>query len=658
MKPSLCALIVLVSNAENVTPVQKVVQMMQGMLDKGKKEKQEEQIQFATFKQFCDGTVSEKERSVSEAQERIEILKADIAKAAADASTLTTEITQAEDDIAVWQGDKRAATKVREIENADYDAMHEDYNGSIDALERAIQVLKKQVHDRKQASLTQVASLQKLNLIPIEAKVAINVFLQQSIADEGLEVVAAPEANAYEFQSSKIVDMLKKLLDKFMEERTVLEEEETNSKHAYQMLMQDLESELSTASKDKTTKAELKSKKLQTKADATGDLMDVSSTMQDDDKYMRDLIATCETKAMDFEKRQELRQEELEAIAKAMEIVGSEAVQGSANKHLPGLAQTSFAQLRSSDLNPLQRRASRFLQDRARRLHSKVLAVLTTHVASDPFAKIKKMIKDLIVKLMEEANEEVEHKGWCDTELSTNAQTRQEKTEFVELLHAEIDQLEASITQLSEDLRDLTKSVAELDKAMAEATGIRNQEKAKNSATTQDAEAAQVAVAQALTVLREFYAKAAEATALIQQQPEAPEIFDKPYKGMGAESGGIVGMLEVIEKDFGRLSADTESAEVSASEEYDEFMTDSRVDKAQKSSSIEHKSAKKQDESQTLTTKKSDLEGTQKELDAALAYFDKLKPSCVDSGVSFEDRVARRKDEIESLQEADRKSVV
>ena len=41
-----------------------------------------------------------------------------------------------------------------------------------------------------------------------------------------------------------------------------------------------------------------------------------------------------------------------------------------------------------------------------------------------------------------------------------------------------------------------------------------------------------------------------------------------------------------------------------------------------------------------------------KELDAALAYFDKLKPSCVDSGVSFEDRVARRKEEIESLQEA------
>ena len=47
------------------------------------------------------------------------------------------------------------------------------------------------------------------------------------------------------------------------------------------------------------------------------------------------------------------------------------------------------------------------------------------------------------MKLMEEAAEEAEHKGWCDNELSTNEQTRKEKTEAVEVLHAEIDELEA-----------------------------------------------------------------------------------------------------------------------------------------------------------------------------------------------------------------------
>merc|ERR1719201_102230 len=99
---------------------------------------------------------------------------------------------------------------------------------------------------------------------------------------------------------------------------------------------------------------------------------------------------------------------------------------------------------------------------------------------------------------MEEANEEAEHKGWCDTELSTNEQTRKEKTNAVETLHAEIDELEASITKLTEDITELTGAVADLDSAMAEATQLRNEEKAKNTETITDSQEAQTAVAQAL----------------------------------------------------------------------------------------------------------------------------------------------------------------
>merc|ERR1740130_268328 len=197
------------------------------------------------------------------------------------------------------------------------------------------------------------------------------------------------------------------------------------------------------------------------------------------------------------------------------------------------------------------------------------------------------------------------------------------KTSAVETLHAEIDQLEASLAKLTEDITDLTKAVAELDAAMAKATELRQEEKATNTETISDAEAAQTAVAQALTVLKEFYAKAGEATAFVQAEPE---IFDKPYKGMGAESGGVVGMLEVIESDFARLEADTKASEATSQKEYDQFMTESKVDKTKKTTSSEHKTSKKQDETQALQEKKGDLEGTQKELDASLAYFDKLKP--------------------------------
>merc|ERR1719235_2384726 len=100
----------------------------------------------------------------------IDMLTADIQKFDVEAAQLGKEIAQHDADISAWEGDKKAATKVREIEKADYQAMHTDYSESIDALQRAIQMLKKQAFDRGQASLAQVASLKNLNLIPKAAK--------------------------------------------------------------------------------------------------------------------------------------------------------------------------------------------------------------------------------------------------------------------------------------------------------------------------------------------------------------------------------------------------------------------------------------------------------------------------------------------------------
>merc|ERR1719161_3330312 len=170
------------------------------------------------------------------------------------------------------------------------------------------------------------------------------------------------------------------------------------------------------------------------------------------------------------------------------------------------------------------------------------------------------MIKDLIYRLMEEATEEATHKGWCDTELATNEQTRKEKTLAIETLNAEIDSLVAEIAQLTDEIVELTAAVAELDAAMAKATKFRGEEKAKNAETIKDAQEAQTA-----------------------------------------------------------------AAEATAQKEYEVFMSDSEIDKSAKTTDIANK-----------TTKKVDLEGTQKELDAALAYFDKLKPSCVDAAISYE----------------------
>merc|ERR1719456_1724258 len=132
-----------------------------------------------------------------------------------------------------------------------------------------------------------------------------------------------------------------------------------------------------------------------------------------------------------------------------------------------------------------------------------------------------------------------------------------------------------------------------------------------------------------------------------------PEVFgDEPYTGMGGASGGLLGMMEVIASDFSRLETETTAEEGKSQKEYEGFSDDTEVDKTSKTGDINHKTAKKNEQMEALVNKKADLAGTQKELNAALAYFEKLKPQCIETGGSYEDRVAKRKEEIESLQEA------
>merc|ERR1712207_81883 len=198
-------------------------------------------------------------------------------------------------------------------------------------------VMKKQAYTRKQESFAQLSAVGKMALIPDHARKVIEAFLQQD-PDEGL-AVSAPEAAGYEFQSQGVIEMLEKLLDKFIDERTVLEKEEMNSKHAFDMLIQDLTAQTDQAKQDREEKAETKAKKLQAKADAEGDLTDTTTTRGADQDYLDDLTATCEQKASDFESRQQLRTEEIEAVDKAIEIISSEAVKGNADTYLPAMAQ-------------------------------------------------------------------------------------------------------------------------------------------------------------------------------------------------------------------------------------------------------------------------------------------------------------------------------
>merc|ERR1719240_1139143 len=161
MKVLIAALISTTLASDNkVTPVQKVIELMENMVEKCKKEMGDEQIQFATFKTFCDNTVAAKQQAIAEATEMIEVLTAAIQTYEAEAADAGKTVASLDADISTWEGDTVAAEKVREIEKTDYIATHKDYSESIAALEMAIATLQKTSADVPQAAaaLTQLST--------------------------------------------------------------------------------------------------------------------------------------------------------------------------------------------------------------------------------------------------------------------------------------------------------------------------------------------------------------------------------------------------------------------------------------------------------------------------------------------------------------------
>jgi len=652
------ALIVLATPTHAVTPIEKVIQMLTDMHAKGKAEKEDEEVRMASFSTWCDNTISSKNTAITKSKAALDQLAADIEKSASDAAAAAKAIEGLEKDIAMYEADKKEATEVRAQAHADFKATHADYSESIDAIERALQVIKAgpQGQALAQTSLLELSNLPK---IPAHAKQVITAFLQQggepmsALMQDAQEMVAAPEAAAFEGSSGGIVQMISDLEAKFNDERDDLEKKEADERHSFDMMAQELTDSIEAAVAERKSQLSTKNQCLSDKAKSEGESADTSAVLASDEKYLSDTSATCAQKKADGAKRQELRQGELDAIQKAIDIMSSDAVAGSGAKHLPTMLQksTSLAQLRSSSYSSSQKAVASFLEAKARETNSRILSLISTRVAEDPFKKVSKMIKDMIIKLTEEATEEAEHKGFCDTELTTNKQTRDAKTDQSEALSAEIEKLTADIKQYAAEIAELSQAVSDLDSAVAEATSIRTAEKEKNQATIADAQAGQVAVGQATTVLKEFYDKAATATALVQaHQSPMPETFDEAYTGQS--SGGVLSMLEVCESDFARLEADTASGEEESAAEYEKFMSDSAEDKAVKTTNQKHKSEMKVKAESALQTAKQDLTSVKAELDAAMEYYEKLKPSCVDAGESYEERVARRKEEIQSLQEA------
>merc|ERR1719450_679349 len=223
-------------------------------------------------------------------------------------------------------------------------------------------------------------------------------------------------------------------------------------------------------------------------------------------------------------------------------------------------------------------------------------------------------------------------------------------------LNAELEGLEATKAKLEEEIATLTTEIADLNDSLTKETKMRADEKAENMDTLDKAKAGLAATKDAYDVLSAFYKKAAKGkVSLLQASPvdaDAPASHSGAYKGGQQKAGGILAMLDVIISDFERTIKVTTDTEKSAHREFVEF------ERTTKTSIMSKETGKSQAESDLKETDSNivesmtDLDKHQKMLDDSLKELEDLKPACVDTGMSYEERVQKRKDEIDALKKA------
>jgi len=645
MKTIPCLVLATGVAADQANPIEKIVQMMGDLQAKIIGEGEESQKVYEEFAEWCEDSSKDLGFEIKTAKAEVADLKAVIAKETARSEALDTKISELASDIATDEADLKAATEIRDKENAVFTAEEKELTTVIDMLQRAIAVLEKELGGASLMQIKDATDLEQALTVMVKASgissmdasgiMALAQTSSSSDDEDDDSETGAPEAAAYENKSGGIIDTLNGLLEKATSQLDASTKAETTNKNNFDMLKQSLTDEIKFANKDKDESTKELAESGEIKAGAEGDLDVTSKALAEDEAALASLHQNCMTKAQDFEAETTSRGEELKALAMAKKAV-VESSSGAAEQSYSFVQMSSSVDLKNSE-------AVQLIRNLAKKHNASALAQLASRITSavrlshgaDVFAKIKGMVSDMIEKLEEEQAAAAELKQWCDKEIAEATAKKEDATAEVEKLNTKLESDSAHSAKLKEEVATLQKELAELAARTQEMDKIRSEEKALYEKNRPEMEAGLKGVKLALKILNDYYAKA-----------------DKSHSSSSGGASGIVGLLEVVESDFTKGLTEMVATEEAAVAAYESETKENAIEKTTKEQDVKYKTKEFTTLDKTIGDVTKDRDGVQSELDAVNDALKALDKKCTYKVESYEERKARREAEIGGLKEA------
>lgn len=565
--------------------IEMVFKMMENTANKVTAEGETEFRTYTKFENFCTDTKEEKTAAITENTDKETSLKANIdlwtetntkdKKAIGDLETEIDELKKKIEDTA----------ETRKEELAEYKKTNGEVEAANVAIAKALEEMK-----AGRSSFLQKSSI--TTTVKEAMLLASNLGLKTSKAMTSI----SGEDSSYE----GVVDMLEDLQAEFRKSDKTADMDEAKADTAYKMAQQTMKQNLAAKKKQLNTMKQELGARVKAIGTAKSDLVTTQETLEDDKKYVKETEVLCKEKAATFEQRKAMREEELEAITKATDILKDTLAPGKAmlyeveaKPHVQGVVDVgSFLQVANQEgvkeaehlvaaasvqsalLSPERQRLVALLSSGASKLQSRRLANLAQRASEDPLKVIKDLISGLITKLQEQAASSQSKKAYCDKEIGEAEVLRNEASEKVSQLNGDLAANEARNDQLLEEISTLKAALEELAAQKTKADSVRKEEAEESATKVSDAKDAISGIKQATQVLSAFYAKGKEAKVESLAQQTAEDVPDagfdngEAYKGAQASSTGILGTLEVIQSGFERAISETQALEEKAIKEH------------------------------------------------------------------------------------------
>merc|ERR1719247_2223074 len=546
---------------------------------------------YDEYAEWCEDRSKNLGFEIKTGKANVEELKATIEEETSSAAALSTKIEELSNDIKTDESDLAAATSIREKEAADFAAEEKELTEVISMLEHATSILEKEMamSGAAMVQLKTATSITDAFKVMVQASMmssadATRLTALVQTTDDDSET-GAPAASVYEGHSDGIIGTLEGLTEKASSQLEKARKTEDTAIQNYQMLKQSLTDEIEFANKDMDKAKKNLAASQEKKAGASGDLEVTSKDLAEDEATKKTLHQDCMDGAEEFELATKSRGEELKALATAKKVI-KEATGGAAAQSYD-FNQISFLQTdrmhvtSGADLAKFE--AVRFVRDLARKSNSPMLAQLASRMSSamklgsaageDPFAKVKGLIEDMIATLEADAESDASHKAYCDKEMSETTAKKDELTAESDKLSTKIAQDKAASAKLKEEVATLQAELAGMAKAKAEADQLRSANKAAFDKNSAEMKMGIEGVKMALKVLKEYYAKAADAS-------------HGAAEGAGSS---IISLLEVCESDFTKGLTEMTAQEDSAAADYDKYCKEDEIAVTMKSQDVKYK---------------------------------------------------------------------